>query len=94
MVEIPTAVQPMTGIEGFKYQASNGKGSVIHTLFIRDFAAMGSSSFNKGTGGPRPWDCQNQSFLLFLIKGSPSYQMLFTGSKSIGPSQSYRIFKS
>ena len=36
----------MTGIEGFKYQASDGKGSVIHTIFVRDFAAMGSSSFN------------------------------------------------
>ena len=34
----------MTGIEGFKYQASDGLGSVIHTLFVRDFAAMGSSS--------------------------------------------------
>ena len=37
----------MTGIEGYKYQASDGWGSVIHhTLVVRDFAAMGSSSFN------------------------------------------------
>ena len=32
------------------------------------------------------------SFLLFLIEGSPSYQILFTKSKYID--QSYRIFKS
>ena len=25
LLRIPTAVQPMTGIEGFKYQASDGK---------------------------------------------------------------------
>ena len=31
LLRIPTAVQPMTGIEG---------------LFVRDFTAMGSSSFN------------------------------------------------
>ena len=43
LLRIPTAVQPMTGIEGFKYQASDG---VIYILFVRDFAAMGSSSFN------------------------------------------------
>ena len=44
----------MTVIEGFKYQASDDQGSVIHTfkvwitqiIFVRDFAAMGSSSFN------------------------------------------------
>ena len=48
LLRIPTAVQPMAGIEGFKYQASDGQGSVIHTLFVRDFAAMGSSSFNRG----------------------------------------------
>ena len=31
LLRIPTAVQPGTGIERFKYQASDGKGSVIHT---------------------------------------------------------------
>ena len=36
----------MTGIEGLEYQTSDGQGSVIHTLFVGDFAAMGSSSFN------------------------------------------------
>ena len=37
----------MTGIEGFKCnQASDGNESVRHTLFVRDFAAMGSFSFN------------------------------------------------
>ena len=46
LLRTPTAVQPMTGIEGFKYQASDGKGSVIHTLFVRDFVAMGISLFN------------------------------------------------
>ena len=35
LLRIPTAVQPMTGMEGFKYQAS-----VLHTLFVRDFAAI------------------------------------------------------
>ena len=38
--------QPMTGIEGFKYQTIYGLVSVIRTLFVRDFAVMGSSSFN------------------------------------------------
>ena len=46
LLRIPTAVQPMTGIEGFKYQASGGQGSLINTVFARDFAAMGSSLFN------------------------------------------------
>ena len=27
-------------LEGFKYQASDGKGSVVHTLLVREFAAM------------------------------------------------------
>ena len=36
LLGIPTAVQQMTGIEGFNYQASS----------FRDFAAMDSSSFN------------------------------------------------
>ena len=44
LLRIPTAVQPMTGIEVFAYQASDG--SVFYTLFVRDLAAMGSSSFN------------------------------------------------
>ena len=43
---IPTAVQPITGINGFKYQASDDSGNVIHSSFVRDFAAMGSFSFN------------------------------------------------
>ena len=34
------------------------------------------------------------SFLLFMIELSPSYQILFTRSKNIDPSQSYHIFKS
>ena len=50
LLRIPTAVQPMTRIEGFKYQASDDQGSVIHTLSVRDFAAMGSSSFNPRVG--------------------------------------------
>ena len=33
----------MTGTEGLKYQASV---TVIHILFVQDFVAMGSSSFN------------------------------------------------
>ena len=36
----------LTKPEGFKYQASDGKGSAIHTLFAQDFTAVGSSSFN------------------------------------------------
>ena len=35
LLRIPTAVQPTTGIEGFKYEAS-----VSHTLFVQFFAAM------------------------------------------------------
>ena len=48
----------------------------------------------KGAGGVPVLGMVKSIFLLFLIEGSPSYQMLFTGSKNIGPSQSYRIFKS
>ena len=40
LLRIPTAEQPMIGIEGFKYQASDSYGSVIHTLFVRDFTAL------------------------------------------------------
>ena len=39
LLRIPTDVQPMTGIEEFKYQISDGKESLIYTLFVRDFAA-------------------------------------------------------
>ena len=46
LLRIPTAVQPMTEIEGFIYPSSDGQRSVIRTLFVRDFAAMCSSSFN------------------------------------------------
>ena len=31
LLRIPTAVQPMTGIEEFKYQASDGSANVINT---------------------------------------------------------------
>ena len=34
--------RPITGIEGFKYQASDGYGWGVHTLRIRDFSTMGS----------------------------------------------------
>ena len=40
LLRIPTSAQPMTGIEGFKYQAS-----VFHNLFDRDLSAKGSFSF-------------------------------------------------
>ena len=33
------------------------------------------------------------SFLLFMLEGNPSYQILFTGSRNIDPSLSYRIFE-
>ena len=46
LLPIPTAEQPMTGVEGFEYQAIDGKESVIHTLFVRDFATKDNSSFN------------------------------------------------
>ena len=46
LLRIPAAVQPLTGIEGFIYQAGDGLGSAIHNLFFRDFAAMGSSLFD------------------------------------------------
>ena len=46
----------------------------------------------KGVGGPRPGD--GVSDMVFLIEENPSYQMLFTLSKNIVPSQSYRVFKS
>ena len=47
LLRIPTAVHSVTGIEGLKYQ-----GIVIHTLVVRDLAAMGSSSF-KTNHGPK-----------------------------------------
>ena len=49
LLGIPTAMQPMPGIKGFEYQASDGYGRLIHNLFDRDFAAMGSFSFNPHT---------------------------------------------
>ena len=54
--------------------------SMIHNWF--DF---------KGAWGSPTLVWSKSSFLLFLIEGSPSYQILFTGSKNIDPSQSYRI---
>ena len=41
LLRIPAAEQPMAGIEGFEYRASDGLKSVNHTLFDRNFAAMG-----------------------------------------------------
>ena len=40
----------MTGIEAFKYQASDGYESVIHTLFVRDYAQslVHSAKVNRG----------------------------------------------
>ena len=32
-IRIPTAVRQITGSEGFKYQAIDGQGVLIHTLF-------------------------------------------------------------
>ena len=40
-------------------------------------------------GGPRP----KIIFNVIVVEGRQSYQMLFTGSKNIDPSQIYRIFK-
>ena len=36
----------MIGTEGFNVQFSDSLKIVIHNLFVRDFAAMSSSSFN------------------------------------------------
>ena len=49
-IRIWTAVQPMAGNDGLKYQGSDGQGSVIHTVFVRFFAAMGSPLFNLDHG--------------------------------------------
>ena len=40
----------MTGIEAFKYQASDGYESVLHTLFVRDYAQslVHSAKVNRG----------------------------------------------
>ena len=40
----------------------------------------------RGPGGSPTLGWSKLSFLLFLIEGNPSYQMLFTGSKNIDPS--------
>lgn len=45
LLQNPTFVRLITGIEGLEYQASDGL-SVIHALFFRDFTAMGCSSCN------------------------------------------------
>ena len=55
--------------------------------------ATGIDGF-KGAGGSLIWERSKSSFLLFLTEGSVSYQMIFTGSKNIVPSQSYQILKS
>ena len=48
----------------------------------------------KGVGGSMTLGSSKSSFLLFPTEGSVSYQMLFTRSKNIVPSRSYRILKS
>ena len=48
----------------------------------------------KGAGGLMTLGRSTSSLLLFLTEGSVSYQILFTRSKNIVPSRSYRILKS
>ena len=73
LLQIPTAVQQITGVKGFKYQASDGQRSIFHTSFVRDFAAMAAPQL-RVRGGPRSFF----TFWLFLIEGNASYQELFT----------------
>ena len=47
----------------------------------------------KGAGGSPTWGYSKSRFMLFLIEGNPSFQMLFTESKKIVLSQSYHILK-
>ena len=54
---------------------------------------LGAKSVGAGWG-LLPREGRNRVFLLFLTEGSFSYQMLFTGSKNIVPSRSYKILKS
>ena len=51
-----------------------------------------SSSIN-GDRGSQGFRWSKWVFSLFLIEASEGYQMLFTGSKNIDPSPSYRILK-
>ena len=44
LLRIPTAVQPMTGIEGFKYQASDGLVSTSSSQWIFQ---LGETTVNK-----------------------------------------------
>ena len=47
----------------------------------------------RGEGGPKGSDGQNVFFIVCDLEASEGYQMLFTGSKNIDPSPSYRVSK-
>ena len=47
----------------------------------------------RGPGGSLSLTCSKMSLHVFVMKGMEGYQMLFTGSKNIVPSLSYRDFK-
>ena len=89
IILLRTAVQTMTGNERFKYQASDSfSGSLIHILFVRNFAAIGSSSFK----GARGVLCR---FSLFVVSYGGEWQLpgIFSRVKPNVPSQRYWIFK-
>ena len=48
----------------------------------------------KGAGRSPTWGWSKSSLMLFMIKESPSYQILWTVWKYIVPSQSYQTLKS
>ena len=76
-----------------------GHNSAIFIRFWRSttpkwLAQRDKSNAFKGAGGSPSWGWSKSSFMLYLLEGDPSYQILFTGSKNFVPSRSYRILKS
>ena len=67
-----------------------------NAAIVRDeiFLEAIKCSNEKLLGGSTTWGRSKSSFLLFMTEGSVSYQIIFTGSENIVPSQSYRISKS
>ena len=73
--------------------------SLVITIICFNFIYLYDKMFKtlnavKGAGGSMTLGRTKSSFLLFPTEGSVSYQMLFTRSKKIVPSRSYRILKS
>ena len=65
----------MTVIEGFKYEASDGRGSVLHTLIVQDFAAMGA---------PHLAIMHSITYIRLIEPGAAESQRVAAGSYRVG----------